>query len=167
MGSLYAIYFTTLFGRLMESHLGHGLMELHFLLMGYLFFEVLIGSAPIPARPSHFGRLMLLLVVMPFHAFFAVVVMGSNQVIGGDYYTLLDRGYATGLLADQYLGGSITWALGEVPMVLVLLVLVAQWYRADSRQARRQDDRADRNGDAELVSYNQMLGRLAEQDRTP
>ncbi|MBB3043802.1 cytochrome c oxidase assembly protein [Nocardioides soli] len=164
VGSLYAIYFSTLFEALMRNHLGHAFMELHFLLVGCLYFEVLVGNAPVPRRPSHFARLGLLLVVMPFHSFFAIAVMNESTVIGGGYYRLLDRPYATDLLQDQYVGGSLTWALGEVPMVLLLMTLVIQWYRSDAREAVRHDRRADRDDDAELVAYNRMLGGLAAHD---
>lgn len=50
-------------------------------------------------------------------------------------------------------------------MVLVLIVLVAQWYRSDRRDAERHDRRADRNGDASLATYNQMLEKIADLDR--
>lgn len=164
VGSLYAIYFSGLFEALMENHLGHAFMELHFLIVGCLYFEVLVGDAPVPRRLSHLARLGLLLVVMPFHAFFAIAVMNESTVIGGGYYRLLDRPYATDLLHDQYLAGSMTWALGEVPMVLLLVVLLAQWYRSDAREAKRLDRRADRDGDAELAAYNRMLEGLAGRD---
>ncbi len=147
-----------------RNALGHAFMELHFLLVGCLYFEVLVGNAPVPRRPSHFARLGLLLVVMPFHSFFAIAVMNESTVIGGGYYRLLDRPYATDLLQDQYVGGSLTWALGEVPMVLLLMTLVIQWYRSDAREAVRHDRRADRDDDAELAAYNRMLGGLAAHD---
>ncbi|NHC22764.1 cytochrome c oxidase assembly protein [Nocardioides sp. IC4_145] len=161
VASLYAVYFTGLYGALMENHLGHTLMEVHFLVSGYLLFEVLVGDAPIPHRVGHFARLGMLLVVMPFHAFFAVVLMGSDGVVAESYYAMLDRPYATDLLQDQYVGASMTWALGEVPMVMVLVVLLAQWARDDRRQAKRQDRHADRTDDAELAAYNAMLARAA------
>ncbi|WP_395695944.1 cytochrome c oxidase assembly protein [Nocardioides sp.] len=164
VASLYAIYFSGLFDALMQNHLGHAFMELHFLIVGVLFLEVLVGEAPVPRRPSHLARLALLLLVMPFHAFFAIAVMNDSTIIGGPYYALLDRPYATDLHADQYLGGSLTWALGEVPMVIVLVVLVAQWYRSDTREARRHDRKAAREGDAELAAYNRMLARIADAD---
>ena len=164
VASLYAIYFTGLFEWLMFNHLGHGFMELHFLVVGCLYFEVLVGDAPVPKRPSHLARLGLLLLVVPFHAFFAIAVMNEETVIGGGYYSLLDRGYAGDLLADQYLAGSLTWALGEVPMVLVLIALVAQWHRTDTRDAQRHDRRAARDDDAELTAYNRMLADIAAHD---
>ncbi|TIC84501.1 cytochrome c oxidase assembly protein [Nocardioides sp. GY 10127] len=164
VASLYVIYLSGLFNSLMESHVGHAYMELHFLLAGYLFFEVMVGSAPLPHRIGYLTRIGLLLVVMPFHAFFAVTVMGADDVIGQDYYSILDLPYVPSLLDDQRLGGALTWGLGEVPMVMVLVVVLAQWFTSDQRAAKRADRRADADGDAELEAYNRMLQGLARRD---
>lgn len=166
VGSLYVIYFTGLFDWLMSVHLGHTLMELHFLLAGFLYYEVLIGSAPLPKRLPHLGRLGLLVLAAPFHAFFAVSLMSTTQLIGEEYYTMIERPYATDLLADQSLGGGLTWALGEIPLLLVAIVLLLQWFRDDTRQAKQRDRRADRDNDAELEAYNAMLQRIAENRAT-
>ncbi|GGD08216.1 cytochrome c oxidase assembly protein [Nocardioides daphniae] len=162
VGSLYAIYFTGIYDWLMSVHLGHTLMELHFLLAGFLYYEVLIGSSPLPRRLPHLGRLGLLIAVAPFHAFFAISVMSTTQLIGADYYSTIDRPYATDLLADQSFGGGLTWAMGEVPLLLVAIVLLAQWFRDDTRRAKQADRRADRDDDAELQAYNAMLQRIAD-----
>ncbi|QCX26357.1 cytochrome c oxidase assembly protein [Nocardioides jishulii] len=162
VGSLYAIYFTGIYDWLMSVHLGHTLMELHFLLAGFLYYEVLIGSAPLPKRLPHLGRLGLLIAVAPFHAFFAISVMTTTALIGAEYYSTIQRPYATDLLADQSLGGGLTWAMGEIPLLLVAIVLLAQWFRDDTRRAKQADRRADRDDDAELVAYNEMLQRIAE-----
>lgn len=165
VSSLYAVYFTPLFEVLMFNHLGHTLMELHFLLVGFLFFEVLVGDAPLPRRLPHAARLGLLFVVIPFHAFFSIAVMSSETVIAGSFYELIQRPWSQDLLADQYLGGSLAWALGEVPMILVLLVLLAQWFTSDSRAARKYDARAERDGDAELEAYNARLAAMSRRDQ--
>jgi cytochrome c oxidase assembly factor CtaG/putative copper export protein len=164
VGSLYAVYLTPVFDWLMLNHLGHAFMELHFLLAGCLFYEVLIGKAPMPSRLPYLGRVALLLLVMPLHAFFAVTVMGQATVIGGTYYDLLDRPWSTDLLADQHLAGSLTWAFSEVPMVILVVVILAQWYRDDTREAGRLDRQAARDGDAALAEYNARLAALAQRD---
>jgi putative copper resistance protein D len=64
-------------------------------------------------------------------------------------------------LADQRLGGGLAWASGEVPVLLVVIALLVQWSRTDERAARRDDRRADADGDADLTAYNAMLQRLA------
>ena len=82
IGSLYGLYFTGLFDTLMTNHLGHAAMELHFLLVGCLFFYVLIGVDPSPRKLPPFAALALLLIVMPFHAFFSIAIMSSSTVLG-------------------------------------------------------------------------------------
>ncbi len=162
VGSLYALYFTPLFGFLMREHWGHTAMELHFLLVGSLFYYVIIGVDPSPRRLPPLARFGIMLVTLPFHAFFSIAIMSSARVLAEPYWTTIDRPYRTDLLADQYLGGSISWALGEVPLVLVMIALLFQWFRSDQREARRIDRAADRDGDAALAAYNARLKDLAE-----
>ncbi|KHL11083.1 putative copper resistance protein D [Mumia flava] len=163
VGSLYALYFTSLFETAMYSHIGHGLMEVHFLLVGSLFYYVIIGVDPSPRRIEPIWRFLILLVTLPFHAFFSVALMAQQEVVAEQFYVDLNRPFATDLLADQYLGGGIAWAMGEVPLVIVMAALFVQWIRQDRREAVRHDRRAAQNDDAELEAYNAYLARLAEQ----
>lgn len=160
VGSLFCLYFTGLFNWLMESHWGHGAMQLHFLAVGSLYYYVLIGVDPSPRTLPPIVRFGILMLTIPFHAFFSVALMSSKNVIAAPYWAVIDRPYDTNLLADQYLGGGISWAMGEVPLVLVFGALFVQWIRADAREARRRDRAADRDGDAELEAYNAKLRRL-------
>src|SRR6185312_17303694 len=107
------------------------------------------------------ARLGIVFASVPFHAFFGVALMSSNTVIGGDFYRALALPWVTDPLADQRLGGGLAWASGEIPLLLVLIALLVQWSRQDERTARRDDRRADADGDADLVAYNAMLRRLA------
>ncbi|MET0467508.1 MAG: cytochrome c oxidase assembly protein [Aeromicrobium sp.] len=162
VGSLYGLYFTPVFGTLMGDHWGHAVMEIHFLAVGLLFYYVLIGIDPSPRSLAPIARFGMLLVTVPFHAFFAIAVMSSNTVFALDYWKSLDRPYRTDLLADQYLGGGMAWAMGEIPLVLVMLAILFQWFRSDSREAKRFDRAEDRNEDAALEAYNARLRDLAE-----
>lgn len=162
VGSLFGLYFTPAFGGLMGSHWGHAAMQLHFIAVGTLYYYVLIGIDPSPRSLPPLVRFGVLMVTIPFHAFFSIAVMSASTVIAGDYWRALDRPYRTDLLADQYLGGSISWAMGEVPLILVMGALFVQWIRSDAREARRLDRAADRDDDAELVAYNARLRDLAE-----
>lgn len=161
-GSLFGLYFTPAFGALMANHSGHALMNIHFLTVGVLYYYVLIGVDPSPRVFEPLIRFGLLLVTIPFHAFFAIGIMSSKTIIAGDYYRELNRPFATDLLADQYLGGGIAWAMGEVPLVLVMAAIFVQWIRSDKREARRYDRNADRDHDAALEAYNAHLQDLAE-----
>jgi putative copper resistance protein D len=165
VGSLYAIYFSGLLTVLMSTDLGHAAMTLHFLAVGSLFFFVLVGVDPGPRTVAPLWRFGLLLVVMPFHAFFSVALMSTNTVLGEAYWRSLQRPYATDLLSDQTLGGSLSWALGEVPIIIVMVAVFVQWTRSDARDARRGDRSSARvtaaGGDDDLEHYNAYLTRLA------
>jgi putative copper resistance protein D len=149
----------------MDSHWGHAAMQLHFIAVGTLFFYVLVGVDPSPRSLPPLVRFGLLLVTIPFHAFFSIAVMSSKNVIAESYWRIIDRPFRTDLLADQYLGGGISWALGEVPLVIVLGAMFVQWIRSDRRDARRLDRAADRDDDADLEAYNAYLRDLAEHGR--
>ncbi len=167
IASTYALYFTPLFESAMQEHLGHIIMTLHFLLSGCLFFWVVIGIDPGPYRLPHVGRLLLLFVTMPFHAFFGIALMMTGSVIASGWYEQLDRTWGESLLREQQNGGAIAWGFGEIPTLIVLLAIAAQWYQSEERTARRSDRKADRSpgGDPELNSYNDYLARLNRADK--
>ena len=165
VGSFYLLYFSGLFGAALNYHWAHLAMNGHFLLTGYVFFWPLIGVDPAPRPLQPLGRLGLMFASMPFHAFFGVILMGSQTIIGGSFYRSLDLPWVDSLLSEQRLGGGIAWASGEIPALVVLVVLMVQWARADERQARRIDRKADADSDADLAAYNEMLRRMAEERR--
>ncbi len=162
IASFYVMYFTGLYDAAAPSHWAHLVMNTHFVLMGYAYYWLIIGIDPAPRRLPHLGKLGLLLAAMPFHAFFGISLMGSATVIGGDFYRSLALPFVPDLLADQRTAGAMTWATGEIPMIVVLVALLVQWARSDAREARRLDRRADSDGDAELTAYNALLTRLSE-----
>ena len=161
VGSFYLLYFTGLFEAALRFHWAHQLMNVHFLAVGYLFFWPLVGVDRAPVRLPPPGRLAVLLAAMPFHAFFGVALMSTDTLLGGDFYRFLALPWLPDLLADQRVGGGIAWATGELPVLLVVIVLLVQWTREDARVAARHDRRADLDGDAELRAYNEMLARLS------
>jgi putative copper resistance protein D len=167
VGSLYGLYFTSLFGTLMTSHLGHAIMQLHFLLAGSLFFYVLVGVDPSPRRLPAMARLFLLLVVIPLHAFFSIAIMSDDTVLGESYWAQLHRPYQQSLLDDQHLAGSLSWALGEIPMLVVIAAIFVQWLRSDTREANRHERHESRQavGGTELDAYNRYLARLHAADQ--
>ena len=79
--------------------------------------------------------------------------MMGTQVFAYDYYAALGRAWGPSLLADQQLGGSLLWALGDVTTLLFVVGVIVQWVRSDAREARRTDRQLDRiNGDASTVA---------------
>jgi putative copper resistance protein D len=164
--SLIVFYYSPLFALSLRTHTGHVLMHVHFLLAGYLFASVLIGVDPGPARPPYPLRMVLLFATMTFHAFFGVYLLQGNLLLGGDLLTQLATGrdWGRSALADQQLGGAITWGIGEAPTLLLALGVALAWVRSDEREGRRQDRQAERDGGAELAAYNARLTRIAEHD---
>ena len=161
---LYGLYLTPAFGWLMGSHVGHIVMQVHFLLSGYLFYWVIIGIDPRPKPLPYWGRLLLLLLSMSVHAFFAVVLMMGTTPIAPEWYGIVRPDWITDPLADSLNGGQVAWGIAEIPSVMVLLAIAFQWSRSDDREAKRKDRQADRDGDVELNAYNDRLARLAERD---
>jgi cytochrome c oxidase assembly factor CtaG len=161
VGSFYVLYFSGLFDWALDKHWAHLLMNAHFLLVGYVFYWPVIGIDPSPRRLPHVARLGMVFASLPFHAFFGVILMGMNTVIGQEFYQRLALRWNSDLLSDQRLGGGIAWAAGELPLLIVLVALLVQWARADDREARRQDRRADMEGDdSDHAAYNAMLKKL-------
>ena len=167
-GSLFFLYFTSTFDLLMGSHLGHLVMSLHFLLAGILFFHVIIGIDPRPKQYPHIFRIVILFAAMSIHAFFSISLLSSTTLIGGEYYRTLATPWISDLLADQRVGASIGWAMGEIPILLSLIATFIQWIRSDEREARRIDRASKRAKDLgekdELDHYNDYLARLAKRD---
>ncbi|MFM8155929.1 MAG: cytochrome c oxidase assembly protein [Actinomycetes bacterium] len=161
---LYGLYLTPAFGWLMGSHVGHIVMESHFLFSGYLFYWVIIGIDPRPRPLPYWGRLLLLLLSMSVHAFFAVILMMGTTPIAPEWYGIVRPDWITDPLADSLNGGQVAWGIAEIPSMIVLLAIAFQWSRSDDREAKRKDRQADRDGDAELNAYNDRLARLAERD---
>ena len=162
VSGFYGLYFGGIFDVAVTSHAAHVAMNVHFLLTGYLFYWVVIGVDPTPRPIPPIAKLAVVFASLPLHAFFGVVLMGTKAVLAGDFYKSLQLPWHTDLLADQRLGGGIAWSAGEVPLVLVLVALFIQWRRSDQRTAVRLDRAADRDDDADLAAYNNMLAKLAK-----
>lgn len=167
-GSLFVLYLTPLFGGMMQSHIGHFVMNMHFILAGLLFFHVIIGVDPNPKRVPYLARIVLLFAAMAIHAFFSVALISSTTLLDHGYFAQLHRTWSPDLLSDQHLGGSMGWAMGEVPIMLALVATFLLWVRDDSREAKRIDRNAERAAAMgtpdELAEYNAYLAKLAVRD---
>ena len=160
LASLYGVYFTPIFDGLMGNAFGHEFMLVHFLVTGLLFFGGILAQDPWPRHVGYGGRMLELVVPMPFHAFFGVAILMSTSLITT---TFADPppGWGVDALADQATAGSIAWSFGELPTVLVMVVVLAAWMGSEDRRGRRLDRAAERDQDAELEAYNARLRALA------
>ena len=168
-GSLFALYFTDLFASMMQSHVGHLFMTLHFLAAGVLFFFVVIGIDPNPRKIPYLVQIVVLFAAMSIHAFFSIALMSTTTLIDKGYFASLQTPWLTDLLADQKLGASIGWAMGEIPILMALVATFINWRREDAREAKRIDRNTVRQAAMgqpdELAKYNQYLQKLAQRDK--
>jgi putative copper resistance protein D len=160
--SLVMFYYTPLFRWATEQHLGHQWMIVHFLITGYLFVQSLIGIDPQPHKPQFPVKLMLLIGTMAFHAFFGLGLMNEKSLLLADWFGSMGRTWGDDPLADQAVGGAFAWGVGEIPTLVITLMVVFQWSRNDDRERRRLDRASDRSGNQDIEAYNQMLQELGK-----
>ena len=160
-GSLVAFYFSPLFDLALRTHTGHVLMTIHFLLAGYLFAWVLVGIDPGPRRWPPSLRLVVLFATISFHAFFGVALTTGTTVLAPTFYQALHLPWAVDLLADQRNGGAVAWGVGELPTLILALLVTLAWVRSDAAETTRLDRQADRDNDAELKAYNAHLAAIS------
>ena len=163
-GSLWVFYFTPIARWAVETHLGHQWMIVHFLISGYLFSLSMIGVDPVPYRFPYPLRIVTLFATMASHAFFGVTMMTGDGLMLADWYGAMGRTWGATPLEDQNTGGGIAWGIGEIPTLMLALIVAIQWSRSDEKEQKRKDRAADRSGDAELAAYNEMLAKQSERD---
>jgi putative membrane protein len=161
--TFYGIYLSPLGSTVLSAPAGHVWLELAFLAAGVLFTIPLISADPLPVRQSHLGRMLDLFAEMPLHAFFGVIVMMAVTPLV-PYFGARDNALGVDPVADQQIAGALAWSYGELPTLLIALVLLARWYADDTRRSKARDVRVDRDGDPELTDYNEYLLRLQERD---
>ena len=160
-GSLIVFYFSPLFELALRTHTGHVLMITHFLLAGYLFAWVLVGVDP---GPRHWPPAILLVILfgtISFHAFLGVALTSGTTLLAPTFFKGLHLPWTVDLLTDQRTGGAVVWGIGELPTLILALLVTLAWMRSDSAESKRLDRQADRDDDAELKAYNAHLNALS------
>ena len=149
----WALYFSPLLTVLMKSHLGHLFMDAHFVLAGYLFFWLIIGKDPAPRNIPDVLKLGIVFAAAVFHGIFGFITYSSQTSLGGGWFSEIKPSWLENPISDQQLGGGIAWGFGEIPTIIVLLILVYQWASRDEKQAKRVTDK-------EIDDYNEYLKSL-------
>lgn len=140
----FVLYYSPFYEISLRSGFWHAFLHLHFLIIGCLLMWPLVGIDPVPGRISYPLRLLMLFLMLPFHAFLGISIMSSTTLIAESWYLAFNRAWPPSPLDDQYLAGGILWASGDALALLMLIALFAQWYAHSQREARREDRRLDR-----------------------
>jgi putative copper resistance protein D len=136
-GSTVALYTTPLLEASLRSGVVHAAVHLHLLLVGCLFCWTVVGIDPLPHRLPHGARLAAVLLALPFHAVVGLALVSSGALLAADFY---------GDLGAQHAGGAVLWVTGELFGLVAAGVVLAQWMRADEREAARLDRRLAAGG---------------------
>ncbi len=163
--SLIVFYYSPIFRWALEDHLGHHWMVFHFVASGYIFAQMLIGVDPQRHRPVYPLRLIIVLATMAFHAFFGLSLIMGTGLLVPEWYGAMGREWGADPLSDQQTGGEIAWSLGEIPTLLLAILIAIGWSREGDRESKRLDRQADRDNDQALREYNDMLAARASADK--
>ncbi|CAN5521303.1 cytochrome c oxidase assembly protein [soil metagenome] len=162
--SLVGFYWTSAFTFALTTHTGHVLMMMHFTMAGYLFVWSLIGIDPGPPKWSAPLRLLVLLATLAAHAFFGLALMSGTWLLAPEFFKEINLSWGPDLLDDQQLGGGIAWGVGEMPTLVLALLVTLDWMRRDEREAVRSDRQAARDDDAQLTAYNARLAAMTQRE---
>jgi putative copper resistance protein D len=130
--TLVALVFSPLLEWSVRSDAVHGVVHAHFLLVGSLFASTLLAIDPIPHPLPHGGRLLAVLLAVPFHAFVGVALLTARQPLFPEVYPSL---------ADQHSAAAVLWSSGELLTLTVAGIVFARWWSAEQRAAVRIDRR--------------------------
>ncbi len=140
----FALYYSPFYPLSLASPFWHAFLHLHFVVIGALLMWPMVGVDPVPGKASYPLRLLILFLMLPFHAFLGISIMSSTVLIAGDWYLAFGRTWPPSPLEDQYLAGAIMWGSGDLIAAVLLVVLFIQWFLASQREAVREDRRLDR-----------------------
>src|SRR5262245_14952047 len=141
--SLYALYYSPLFGLSLRNALVHDLVHVQFVAAGLLFWWPVLGVDPTRWRLHPAARLGYLFLMLPFHAFLGVALLNSGALLDPRMAALAPA-WLTDPLADQHAGGGILWAVGDLVSVVAALGVMVAWADQDQKEAARIDHRLER-----------------------
>ncbi len=131
-GSMFALYFSSLYALSLRNPAVHELVHAHFLVVGMLFFWPVVGLDPTVWRLNHGVRLLYVFVALPFHAFLGIALLSGKEPL-----------FAAHSLGDQHAGAGILWAVGDLLSLATVAVVLTQWKAHEDREALREDRRLD------------------------
>lgn len=141
--TLFALYFTDLYGLSLRNEIFHDFVHLHFFVSGYLFFAPVVAIDPYPWRLPHGLRLLYVGLTLPVHAFLALALMSNVRAIDEAWYVAATGWDAERVLFDQRIGAGIMWVSGDLIAIITVVVIFFQWWKTEERVAGREDKMVD------------------------
>jgi putative membrane protein len=141
--TLFALYFTPLYGLSVRNVFVHEAVHAHFFLVGSLFFWITVGLDPVAWRIPYGARLALVLLTVPIHAFLGLALLSTTHPL--DPHAV---GAITTIVDTQHRGAAIMWVIGDLVGLAAGGVVLAQWMRHEERRGARIDRELDAAADA-------------------
>lgn len=140
---LFGLYLSPLFELSLRNELVHVAVHLHFVLVGCAFFWGVLGIDGDRGRVPHGARVLVVLLLVPFHAVLGVAILTTNDLLADAWYAQVPGRSEAFALADQRVGAGLLWVTGDLLGLVAAGIVLAQWMRHDERAAARNDRRLD------------------------
>ncbi len=114
----------------------HDLQHITFFGSAMLFWWHVIGSAPRLHRVAVWGRIAMLLSLVPVNMAIGIVIATADEVIY-TYYNSVPRFWGFTTLQDQMLAGVIMWIPGSMMFLLAIILLLAAELRTGDEERTR------------------------------
>jgi len=122
------LYVTGLYALSVRNDAVGNLVHLGLILVGYLYWMPLVGVDPIPKRMGYWGRILYVMLSMPFYTILGMSLESQSTTI------------APGVsLTELHTGGGILWFAGETVGLLGAITLFVLWLRSDEKSADTSD----------------------------
>jgi putative membrane protein len=140
--SVMTLYLTGLFALSMRNDLVNNLVHLDLILAGCLFWWPLVAADPIPTRMRHWGKILYLILALPFHTILGMSLESQS------------KGIAPGMsVIEVHTGGGLLWCAGEIMGLLGAITFFVLWLRADEQSAQRSDEHSEEAAARQLAHW--------------
>jgi len=130
--TMLAYFLTPYYALSLRHPLLHDFSHLHFLVVGCLFWWLVIGLDPSRWHLSYPAKVGFLAVGIPVGVMLGLSLTGAHGSIDPGVHTL----------ADTHAGGSVLWVVNELFTLTALAIVGLQWMRYEERSAARADRRS-------------------------
>ena len=133
----FGVFFTALLPDSLDHPIVLSLLHIALLATGVLVLVPLWESQSLDTRIPYALALLVAFIELLADALPGIIVRLDTHVLAAGHFA------GTQPLRDQHLGGDLLWGFGEVIDLPFLVLLLAQWVRADAHDARKVDEELD------------------------